>query len=65
MRQNILKAKADWMRQSICTNRLFSFCLIISSQKGDVSSEKDILMKAVGNCRDNDKFKKRLKEING
>ena len=34
-------------------------------QKGDVSSEKDILMKAVGNCRDNDKFKKRLKEING
>lgn len=34
-------------------------------QKGDVSSEKDILMKAVGNCRDNDKFKKILKEING
>ena len=37
----------------------------IYHKQGDVASEKDILMKAIGNCRDNAGFKKRLEEING
>ena len=36
----------------------------IYQKQGDVASEKDILMKAIGSCRDNAEFKKRLNEIN-
>lgn len=36
----------------------------IYQKQGDAASEKDILMKAIGSCRDNSEFKKRLEEIN-
>lgn len=35
----------------------------IYEKQDDVDSEKDILKKAIINCRDNDEFKNRLKEI--
>ena len=37
----------------------------IYQEQGDVAKEKDLLMKAIGNCRDNAEFKMRLDEING
>lgn len=37
----------------------------IYQNQGDVKSEKDILMKAASNCKDNAEFKKRLDEIKG
>lgn len=37
----------------------------IYQNQGDVESEKDILMKAISNCKDNVEFKNRLDEING
>lgn len=36
----------------------------IYRKQGDTDSEKDILKKAIANCRKNDEFKKRLNEIN-
>lgn len=36
----------------------------IYQQQGDIESEKDMLMKAIGGCKDNEKFKNRLDEIN-
>lgn len=35
----------------------------IYQKQGDVDSEKEILKKAISNCKKNDKFKKRLNEI--
>jgi hypothetical protein len=35
----------------------------IYQKQGDVDSEKDVLKKAVSNCKKNDEFKNRLNEI--
>ena len=35
----------------------------IYAKQGDVNSEKDVLKKAISNCKDNKDFKNRLKEI--
>lgn len=37
----------------------------IYQSQGDVANEKDLLLKAISNCRDNAEFKKRLDEIKG
>lgn len=37
----------------------------IYQKQGDVESEKDILKKAIANCKNNDDFKSRLNEIEG
>lgn len=36
----------------------------IYQKQGDTDSEKDILKKAIGNCKDDESFKNRLNEIN-
>ncbi len=36
----------------------------IYKKQGDTESEKEILKKAISNCKKNDEFKKRLNEIN-
>lgn len=35
----------------------------IYEKQGDESSQKDILKKAISNCKDNEKFKNRLKKL--
>ncbi|MCQ2971278.1 MAG: hypothetical protein MJ226_06825 [archaeon] len=35
----------------------------IYQKQGDIDSEKEILKKAISNCKENDEFKKRLNEI--
>ena len=47
------------------SQKVYDAIINIYQKQGDVSAEKDMLIKAIGNCKDNDKFKKRLNEING
>ena len=46
------------------SQKVYEAIIGIYQKQGDVSKEKDMLMKAIGNCKNNDGFKKRLNEIN-
>ena len=45
------------------SQKAYSALAGIYRKQGDADSEKDILMKAIGSCRDNSEFKNRLDEI--
>lgn len=46
------------------SKKAYEAMISIYQKQGDADSERDILKKAVSNCKDNDGFKNRLKEIN-
>lgn len=64
-----LSEAIDLYKQVIFTlpdsQKAYSALINIYHNQNDIKNEKDILMKAITNCRNNDEFKKRLKEING
>lgn len=45
------------------SQKAYDALIKIYQSQGDVNSEKDMLMKAIANCRDNSEFKKRLDEL--
>lgn len=45
------------------SHKAYDAVIDIYQKKGDVASEKDMLMKAITGCKDNEKYKKRLNEI--
>ncbi len=62
-----LEEASELYKQVIFTlpdsKRAYEALIGIYQSQGDVDSEKDILMKAIGNCKDDAEFKKRLDEI--
>lgn len=46
------------------SHKAYEAVINIYQKKGDIASEKNMLMKAISGCKDNEKFKKRLDEIN-
>ena len=62
-----LEGAADLYKQIIFTlpdsKKAYEALIGIYQSQGNVDSEKDILMKAISNCKDNNEFKKRLDEI--
>lgn len=46
------------------SQKVYEALINIYQKQNDVSQEKEVLMKAIGNCKDTAEFKKRLKEIN-
>ena len=57
----------DLYKQVIFTlsdsSKAYSALAKIYQRQGNIESEKEVLKKAISNCRNNDEFKKRLKEI--
>ena len=45
------------------SQKAYEALINIYQKQGDVDKEKDILKKAISNCKKNDEFKKRLNEI--
>ena len=46
------------------SQKVYEALINIYQKQGNVEKEKDILKKAIANCKKNDEFKKRLNEIN-
>lgn len=63
-----LKEAADLYKQVIFTlpdsQKAYEGLMKIYQKQNDLKSEKDLLMKAIAGCKNNEMFKKRLKEIN-
>ena len=45
------------------SQKAYESLINIYQKQGDVDKEKDILKKAISNCKNDDEFKKRLNEI--
>ena len=46
------------------STKAYESLINIYQKRGDVDSEKEMLIKAISGCKDNESFKKRLDEIN-
>ncbi len=59
----------DLYKQVIFTlpdsKKAYESLIKIYQSQNDISNEKEVLMKAIANCKDNSEFKKRLDKING